>query len=251
MINASSNAGTDTNPDPEQDRPGTPLPPGIAQFLLLAQTLTAYGRHLGSLLIKPVPWFGFTTVARFFGTVDLVEILPRIQRGLMRAAALEAMLMQRAQHGRDVVFAEPPAPKATPATPPAKAAHSPSPRKTVQPPLTFANMPSMAQIEDQVRRSPVGRTIAAICLDLAIAPSLCTGPFWNRLFDAMVFFKGNLSAVICEFARRVERFEAQALKRPDLPLPERTQQGIRQALGGFVIGEHPFQAAPAAIAGPS
>jgi hypothetical protein len=115
-------------------------------------------------------------------------------------------------------------------------------------------MPTMAQIEDQVRRTPVGRTIAAICLDLAISPSLCTGPFWNRLFQAMMFFNGNLTAVVTEFGRRDERFEAEEGKRKNLPWPERTREGIRQALGGFFIGEevpNSFQPTPAATASPS
>ena len=251
MINASGTAGTETDPDPQQDRAGSPLLPGITECMLIAQTLTAYGRHLSNLILKPTIWRGFTTIARFFGTVDFLEILPRIQRGMMRAMALEAMLLQRAQRGRDLVLGKPPAPKDTPR---AQATHSPTQAKTVQPPLTFANMPTMAQIEDQVRRTPVGRTIAAICLDLAISPSLCTGPFWNRLFQAMMFFNGNLTAVVTELGRRDERFEAEEGKRKNLPWPERTREGIRQALGGFFIGEevpNSFQPTPAATASPS
>jgi hypothetical protein len=251
MINAPGTAGTETSPDPEKEPAGTPLLPGITECIFLAQTLTAYGHYLGKLLIRPTIWRGFITVARFFGTVDLMEILPRIQRGLMRAMALEAMLLQRAQRGRDMVVNAPPAPTATP---PTQAARSLSPRKTAQPPLTFANMPSMSDIENQVRRTPVGRTIAAICLDLAISPSLCTGPFWQRLFQAMMFFNGNVTKVVIEFGRRDERFEADEPKRTHLPWPERTREGIRQALGGSFIGEDLpglFQPAPAATAGPS
>ena len=46
-------------------------------------------------------------------------------------------------------------------------------------------MPTIRDLERQVRRRPLGRTIFDICLDLAVVPGFCTGEFWNELFEIM------------------------------------------------------------------
>ena len=108
----------------------------------------------------------------------------------------------------------------------------------------------MEAIEAEVRRSPVGRTIAAICRDLGISPALCDGTFWNRLFDAIRLYRGSLGSFVLEMTRREQRFEKEEWKHPGLELPEETRDGIRRVLG-FVIGEtpvDPFAVAAAAMA---
>ena len=89
----------------------------------------------------------------------------------------------------------------------------------------------MEAIEAEVRRSPVGRTIAAICRDLGISPSLCDGTFWNRLFDAIRLYRGSLGSLVLEVKRREQRFEKEEWKHPGLELPEETRDGIRRVLG--------------------
>jgi len=105
-------------------------------------------------------------------------------------------------------------------------------------PLTLDTLPPMETIEAEVRRCPIGRTIAAICRDLGIAPSLCDGRFWNRVFDAIRLYRGGLGSFVLEVKRREQRFEKEEWKHPGLELPEETRDGIRRVLG-FRIGETP------------
>ena len=109
-------------------------------------------------------------------------------------------------------------------------------------------MPRMEEIEAEVRSSPVGRTIAAICRDLGISPSLCDGMFWNRLFDAIRLYRGSLGSLVLDVKRREQRFEKEAWKHPGLEWPEESREGIRRVLG-FFIGETSADRA-AAVAAP-
>lgn len=105
----------------------------------------------------------------------------------------------------------------------------------------------MAQIEAEVRRRPVGRTIVDICRDLGVSPGLCEGTFWNRVFTAIHCFRGSISNVVLEMRRREQVFDKNVQDRsPGLDWPEETREGIRRVLG-FLIGEplvDPFSAAP-------
>jgi hypothetical protein len=244
MDSAPRTVGPDTQPDPNQDRPGNPTPARIMGMILLVHALNAYGRYLAELISQPTLWRGFTTVARFFGTPDVLDIIPRIQRGIMRAAALEAMLRRRAESGADLVVAAASISSTRKAPLPAPRPEHPPEPKTPRPLLTLGNLPTAQEIEAEVRRRPIGRTIAAICLDLAISPSLCTGPFWNALFEAIQDYRGSLTVVITEFGRREDHFDTEDWQSGDLPWPERTREGVREVLG-FLIGEDPFQPAPA------
>lgn len=105
----------------------------------------------------------------------------------------------------------------------------------------------MDAIEAQVRRTPTGRTIAAICCDLGISPSLCDSTFWNRLFDAIRLYRGSLGSFVLDVTRREQRFDKEGWRYPGLDLREETLTGIRRVLG-FFIGEppiDPFALAPA------
>jgi hypothetical protein len=105
-------------------------------------------------------------------------------------------------------------------------------------PVWLESLPTMAELEREVRRRPVGRTIAAICLDLGVSPRLCTGWFWNGLFQAMLDYRGNLIGVLQELRRRETQFETLSWKHPRSRPPEQTPQAVRQVLG-FFIGEPP------------
>ena len=75
---------------------------------------------------------GFATIARFFGTVALDTILAHILRGLMRAIALERMLLRRAARGRDLRILAPRAPSRR--EPPAQDAAKPAQTAAPAPP---------------------------------------------------------------------------------------------------------------------
>ena len=188
----------------------------------------------------------------------------------MRAVALERVLLARAARGRDLVILAPrvharsaapptaPTPAGNTADPAAEgsdaasqsaeAAAEPEPaqnpplrptrQRVPEEPLTLANLPSMAQIEAEVRRQPHGRTLANILSDLGVAPTLCASPFWNQLFMAMRCYRGSLNKFLGEMRRREKRLEAEEWKHPDLGWPEETREGARRVLG-FFVGEPP------------
>ncbi len=274
MSAAQSTAGLSPQSAPPQDRPGSPAPARIAEILAILSVLTTYGRHLGQTLEQRAVVRGFATIARFFGTVALDTILAHIQRGLMRAMVLQRLLLLRAARGRDLSILTPRAPSHR--QPPAKDAPTPAPQAAQTPlvsltpaqdaaaqaaarqaearlarrlassePLTLRTLPRMETIEAEVRRSPVGRTIAAICRDLGISPALCDSAFWNRLFDAIRLYRGSLASVVLEMVDRQQRFEKEEWKHPGLELPEETRSGVRRVLG-FCIGETPVD--PFAVA---
>jgi hypothetical protein len=272
-------AGLATTPDPPKDRPGKPVPEGIAAILSIVAVLTEYGRHLADTIEHRAIWRGFATIAQFFGTAAMPVILAHIRRGLMRAVALERMLRRRAARGRDLTIlarrmgarraAEPTALQAEPATaeaagpPPAGAPPAQRPasraarRSDPEEVLSLDTLPSMAQLEAEVRSRPIGQTIVEICRDLGISPGLCDGAFWNRVFMAIHCYRGNLGNLVLEMRRREKRFDKDQWKHPDLPLPEQTHDGVRRVLG-FFIGEPlvdpyrpvPAPSAPAADAAP-
>jgi hypothetical protein len=265
---------------PAKDRPAKPVPERIAEILAVVSILATYSRHLAQTLEQRAVARGFATIARFFGINAFDTILAHLHRGLMRAIALERMLRARAARGRDLVFLAPRA--ASHRAPPAEAAPdsgqtaAPTPPEVLTPgqdavssaalrraearvarrlaamePLSLDTLPRMEAIEAEVRRAPVGRTIAAICRDLGISPLLCDGMFWNRLFDAIRLYRGSVGSFVLEVKRREQRFEKEDWKHPGLDWPEETRDGIRRVLG-FLIGEPPINpwavvAAPEAL----
>ena len=57
-----------------------------------------------------------------------------------------------------------------------------------------------------MRRRPIGRTLVDICLDLAVVPGFCTGPFWNELFDSIRLRGGSVATLMQEKTRREKAF---------------------------------------------
>jgi hypothetical protein len=98
-------------PDPHQDRPATGADASTRTGRLptLVRTLIDYGRHLAAVLQQRTSATDLADITRHFGIVDIGEILARITRGLLRAAALEARLISH-------TIREPAAP-ATPTVP--------------------------------------------------------------------------------------------------------------------------------------
>ncbi len=102
-----------------------------------------------------------------------------------------------------------------------------------------------------MRRRTVGRTIEDICRDLAAAvvPALCTSSFWNRLFQLMHDFGGNVVTVMREKTNREQAF----IKEQDRKLDSTwdwlrlKRDELRQVLG-FFIGEPPIDPFPTAPA---
>ena len=90
---------------PKPDRTTTtPLPPNLAAVLAVVQILLAYGRHLAETFPRRSAAPGFHLIAKAFGTSRAAFILAHIRRGILRAAALERLLLARAARGRDLTL---------------------------------------------------------------------------------------------------------------------------------------------------
>ena len=223
------------------------MPARIAALLHTVRILLGYGRHLAGTAKDRSASTDFNAVAACFGTGRLDAILAHVQRGILRAIALERVLLARAARGQDIRLAAPSRAcaamtPATPADPPAEApaARKPTPLPSRPPgwndPQRY--MPTLEELEAQVRRRPIGRTLVEICLDLAVAPSFCTGPFWNELFDHIRLHGGSLAALMREKVRREEAFAREQDRKlgSNWDWQEMGREALRRVLGCF-IGE--------------
>jgi hypothetical protein len=237
--------------DPPQDHPATTVPQCITTALHVVGILLDYGRHLLATVRHRAAAPTFPAIAACFGTANLSTILAHLNRGILRAAALERVLLACAANGRDIDAAVLPARTAKAlcapadiqagqlsASPvPSKAATRPHPANRDDPELF---MPTPEDLERQVRRRSLGRTIGEICLDLAVVPGFCTGTFWNDVFTLMWQFGGSVAGLMREKTRRREAFIREHEKKLDSTWDwlQLDRDAIRQILG-FFIGEPP------------
>ncbi len=247
MHQTAQTSETPPNPDPQQDRPALPC---IAFLLNVVRTLLGYGRQLDENLPAQAEHPRFPVLAAAFGTHDVRRILAHIQRGILRAMMLERYLLARAAQGRDIEPEQPPSPAEpaevgalelklrTPSQPGATARRRPD--ADPDDPLHFA-IPTLKELESQVRRRSVGRTIADICMDLGVTPAFCDGAFWNEVYEALLHFGANLEQFYGVQSHRREAFQLERDKRPetwDCDWRDRPKEAIRQLLGS-VLGERP------------
>jgi hypothetical protein len=190
-------------PDP------TTQPSRSARLLDLVRKLIDYGKELATTLRERA-----STDLRFdalrFGTSDLALILARITRGLNRATALEARLLQNAAR----LDAEP-APSRAPSRPRQRAAQ-PVARRAHQADDLLAHLPTPEQIAAEVRRRPIGAVIADICRDLGILPS---HPLWRELQHAIIRYDGSLANLMEDILDRAFPLPATARSRSPAPPP--------------------------------
>ncbi len=225
------------------------MPEYIAVVLQVVGILLGYGRHLRATIGRRATAPTFPLIAACFGTANLSTIIAHLNRGILRATALQNMLFARAETGPDISIvtrrtrSDEPLP--APATPqpgqPAKpkAARRPSLPPGSDNPELF--MPTLEELERQVRRRTVGRTITDICRDLAVVPGFCTPAFWNALFETMHYFGGDVAKVMREKTHREQAFIKEQDKKLDSSWDwlRLKRDEIRQILG-FFIGEKPL-----------
>ena len=240
-------------PDPAQDRPAATLPGNIEVVLHAVGILLTYGRHLIDTVRQRATAPNFSAIAANFGTANLSTILAHLNRGILRAAALQRVLLARAATGRDIDYVErrPPTPEAQPAPKDARPeqpaaplrAHNAAPASRPagwDDPELF--MPTSEDLEREARRSPIGRTILKICLDLAVVPGFCHTAFWNELFDIMNWFDGlrSVDRLMREKSRRRQAFGREQDRNPKANWDWLSlgRDAPRQILG-FFIGEPP------------
>jgi len=115
-------------------------------------------------------------------------------------------------------------------------------------PLHFS-MPTLKELESQVRRRSIGRTIAEICLDLGVTPSSCEGGFWNEFYLTLTDFGGKFEVVFAVLERRKATFQKERDKRPSIGNFEwcdRPKETIRKMLGYLLGASPPRSLLPAA-----
>ena len=251
--------------DPTQDRAGRTMPQRLAALLHVVRVLLGHGRRLVETVPERAATMEFAILAGVCGTYTLPTILARLQRGILRAMALERYLLARAAKGREIEFVYYVDPRERrPAKPPAepsegaKDAESASkvpggrtkpgqdesdctPRRPAFDPDDL-RIPGPEELDAEVRRRPFGRTILSICMDLAVIPGFCTGPFWNQIFDILNNYGGSFTTLFKMREHRETSFQQERDKKPDTwdfawrhPGPET----VRQVLG-YMIGEAPI-----------
>ncbi len=245
--------------DPQPDRLGRTMPARIAALLHTLRVLLGYGRHLAETATHRSASPDFNPIAACFGTSRLYAILAHLQRGILRATALERVLLARAARGRDIRFVAPreratATPAATPAAPADPPADPPAAEQPPEAPVAQTVnarpsrpagwndpelfMPTLEELEAQVRRRPLGRTLVDICLDLAVVPGFCAGPFWNKLFDSIRLHGGSIGTLMQEKTRRQQAFCQEQDRKPgsNWDWLEMGREALRRVLG-FFIGE--------------
>ena len=243
-------------PAPHQgDRPSTAVPTCIAAILSVVRVLLGYGKHLDQTLPDQAAHPRFPTLAAGFGTHDLRRILAHVQRGILRAMMLQQYLLARAAQGRDIEPTQPPSP-AEPAEieamemklrAPAQPRTTPRRGPSTDPddPLNFS-IPTLKELESQVRRRSVGRTIAEICMDLGVTPSVCDGGFWHEVYQTLTHFGGKFEHFFGVQEHRREAFQKARATWPDTwdwDWPDRPKEAVRQLLG-YLLGESPPRGPP-------
>jgi len=245
-------------PDPQPDRPARAIPARSAALLHTVRIMLGFGRHLAETATQRSASPDFNAVAACFGTGRLYAILAHLQRGILRATALENVLLARAARGRDISPVKPrqraAALTAVPAEPSTDQPPEPSTDQPPEPPVARKPprrpsrpagwndpelfMPTLKELEAQVRRRPLGRTLVDICLDLAVVPGFCTGAFWNELFDSIRLQGGSVATLMLEKARRQKAFckEQDSKPRSNWDWLKATRDVLRRTLG-FCIGE--------------
>jgi hypothetical protein len=195
-MSAPPTADQPNRPDPHQGRPaaGADAPSRTTRLLGLVRTLIDYGRQLAATLQQRTSATNLTDVTRHFGTIDIAEILARIARGLLRAAALETRLTSHLARQQDA-----PAAPSAPSRRQPRAARSVD-RSASPTDTSRAHLPTPEEIAAEVRRRPVGAVIADICRDLGIVPS---NPLWRELSLAIIENGGNLATLFKDTWKRI------------------------------------------------
>ena len=248
MNHADAPAELSTPPDPPQER-CKPVPSQIAYTLTLLHVLLVYGRHLALTLEVRAAAGRFAVIAQFFGTARLAVLRARLARGLLRIQALQHVLLARARRGRDMVWLKPLQPRRRaprqpkPALPltadsQGETPHRPAPvrRPDRDAAPDLDHLPTLAQLEAEIRRRGIGAAFADICRDLGVAPSICGRQFFSALFDTIHWQRGNFARLALDLRQRAKVFVPEWDRNFSLGLPERDRDEIVRVLG-FFIGE--------------
>ena len=233
--------------DPPKDRTSQTMPERLTALLHLVRILLGHGRRLAETTAAQAALPSFATMAAVVGTHDLPSMLARVQRGILRLMALENYLLARAQKGRDI--AELPPRDRAPARPTDEPPPDTAPARPRRRPFDpdSLHIPTLKELEAEVRRRPIGRTIAYICMDLAVIPGFCTGELWNDLLQTLQSYGGSFTVLHAVRIRREHSYRRERDQRPDTWVwdwRDLRRPTVRQVLG-YLIGEGPPDPLPA------
>ena len=236
------------SPDSRQDRAGTLMPKNIAQLLYVLGVLLEYGRHLVATIERRAAAPGFSLFSAVFGTARLPLILGHLHRGILRATALESLLRKHAAGGHDVEAAPLRIDAASNAGADPmneclgpQAARLAAERAAHDAPVDPDHLPTLEEIEAEVRHHPIGRTIAAICRDLGVVPIMCTRMFWDATTAAIAGYETRVLDLPDDTHSEPE--SSQHEPEEDDPEQKQTDQGGRLSTHrtpGFGIAEPRF-----------
>jgi len=194
------------------------MPENLARLLYIVRTLLGFARRVPAIIERRAAEHNFWLFSAVFGTSKLPVILAHIHRGILRAAALETLLLARAATGRDVAAPprpQRPVPAGHPSLHPAdepfqdQVARLTAERARHDAPADPHNLATPEAIEAEVRARPISRTIDDIRRDLGMVAMMCTNEFWDALADAIACHQDAAAA---------ESLDATPPK-PDLPPP--------------------------------
>ena len=180
---------------PDADRAGPAVPENIARILYVVRILLGFGRHLAATIERRAAGEGIWLFRAVFGTDRLPVILAYIHRAILRATALETLLLMRAAAGHDVAPAlldtgAAASAAAGPGEDPfsAQVARLAAERAQHDAPIDPANLATAEQIEAEVLARPIGRTINDIRRDLGLVAIMCTPGFWGAATSAIACY---------------------------------------------------------------
>ena len=238
------------------------MPEYIGAVLHAVGILLGYGRHLLGTVHRRAAAPTFPAIAACFGTANLSTIMAHLNRGILRAAALQRFLLARAATGRDIEMVTrrirateplpaPAGPQSEQPTEPARSKAAPRPPRPSGSDDPELFMPTPEELDRQVRRRTIGRTIGEICGDLAVVPGFCTSACWNGMFEIMHYFGGDgvVVTVMREKTRREQAFIQEQDKKLDSTWDwlQLKRDEVREILG-FFIGEPPVDPFAQALA---
>ena len=216
MPDTSSSAASASPPsqsDPYQESANLAQPENIARLLYILRVLLDFGRHLILTMEHRAGTPNFWFFAALFDTDKLPIIRAHLHRGILRAIALESLLLKRAAGGHDIVAQI----SATPGVQANTSRDDETFSVTVKrllaeraehdAPIDPDNLAAPEEIEAEVLRDPISRTIGAICRDLGVLPRMCTSALRDAVAEAV--------------ARYTE--SPAKLQEPGLPEPQQPQ----------------------------
>ena len=210
----------------------------LPHLLNLVRMALAHGKEFLATLHQRATDPDFPTAARAFGSSDLGIIAACLQRGILRATALCAMLARREARGLDLPYIPMPLPHA----PGSGGAPRPGPAGWWHT-SALGYMPTQAEVEDEVRHRAIGPLLAEICLDLGIWRDT-DRELWSDLNTSMAQCCSTISSPLFgEMMIRVRGFDEALVTKT--ATSQRWRAAVRAAAAAAEASQPPATLPPA------